>query len=98
MELIAPRIEAYRKDYVIAKEELLSMPFVANSKSKFAGKKNIKMQDIVNEPFVLTEYGQGYRRVFDKKLAFERLKNRSLQNPEKKIKNLNLTLYKVNGI
>ena len=60
---------SYRKDYVIAKEELLSMHFVANPKSKFAGKKNIKMQDIVNEPFVLTEYGQGYRRVFDKELA-----------------------------
>ena len=60
---------SYRKDYIIAKEELLSMHFVANPKSKFAGKKNIKMQDIVNEPFVLTEYGQGYRRVFDKELA-----------------------------
>ena len=60
---------SYRKDYVIAKEEPLSMHFVANPKSKFAGKKNIKMQDIVNEPFVLTEYGQGYRRVFDKELA-----------------------------
>ena len=60
---------SYRKDYVIAKEELLSMHFVASSKSKFAGKKDLKMQDIVNEPFVLTEYGQGYRRVFDKELA-----------------------------
>ena len=60
---------SYRKDYVIAKEELLSMHFVANPNSKFAGKKDIKMQDIVNEPFVLTEYGQGYRRVFDKELA-----------------------------
>ena len=60
---------SYRNDYVIAKEEPLSMHFVANPKSKFAGKKNIKMQDIVNEPFVLTEYGQGYRRVFDKELA-----------------------------
>ena len=60
---------SYRKDYVIAKEELLSMHFVANSKSKFATKKNLKMQDIINEPFVLTEYGQGYRRVFDKELA-----------------------------
>ena len=60
---------SYRKDYVIAKEELLSMHFVASSKSKLAGKKDIKMQDIVNEPFVLTEYGQGYRRVFDKELA-----------------------------
>ena len=32
-------------------------------------KKHLKMQDIINEPFVLTEYGQGYRRVFDKELA-----------------------------
>ena len=24
---------------------------------------------MVNEPFILTEYGQGYRRVFDKELA-----------------------------
>ena len=60
---------SYRKDYVIVKEEHLSMHFVASSKSKFAGKKNLKMQDIINEPFVLTEYGQGYRRVFDKELA-----------------------------
>ena len=60
---------SYRKDYVIAKEEPLSMHFVTNSKSKLAKKKNIKMKDIVNEPFILTEYGQGYRRVFDKELA-----------------------------
>jgi len=60
---------SYRKDYVIAKEEPLPMHFVASSASKFCGKRNLKMKDIVNEPFVLTEYGQGYRRVFDKELA-----------------------------
>jgi len=60
---------SYRKDYVIAKEELLSMHFVANRRSKFANKQNLKMKDIVNEPFILTEYGQGYRRVFVKELA-----------------------------
>ena len=60
---------SYNKDYVIAKEEQLSMHFVASSNSKFAGKKNLKMKDIINEPFILTEYGQGYRRVFDKELA-----------------------------
>ena len=59
----------YNKDYVIAKEELLSMHFVASADSKFAGKKNLSIRDIVSEPFVLTEYGQGYRRVFDKELA-----------------------------
>jgi len=60
---------SYNKDYIIAKEEPLSMHFVASSKSKFAGVKGLSIKDIVNEPFILTEYGQGYRRVFDKELS-----------------------------
>ncbi len=60
---------SYNKDYVIAMEEPLSMHFVANAKSKFAGIKNLSIHNIINEPFILTEYGQGYRRVFDKELA-----------------------------
>ena len=60
---------SYRKDYIIAKEERLPMHFVTNAKSRFAGKKGLRMQDIAGEPFILTEYGQGYRRVFDKELA-----------------------------
>jgi len=60
---------SYRKDYVIAKEELLSMHFVTSSKSRFSGIKNLSIKDIAGEPFILTEYGQGYRKVFDKELA-----------------------------
>lgn len=60
---------SYRNDYVIAKEQLLSMHFVTSAQSKFAGIKNLTIKDIINEPFILTEYGQGYRRVFDKELA-----------------------------
>jgi DNA-binding transcriptional LysR family regulator len=60
---------SYRRDYVIAREEPLSMHFVTSAKSKFANTSNLKIKDIVNEPFILTEYGQGYRRVFDKELA-----------------------------
>lgn len=60
---------SYNRDYVIAKEEPLSMHFVASSNSKFAGVKSLSIKDIINEPFILTEYGQGYRRVFDKELA-----------------------------
>ena len=45
------------------------MHFVTSKNSRFAGQKNLKMRDIASEPFVLTEYGQGYRRVFDKELA-----------------------------
>ena len=47
-----------------------SIFFGANWKSsKFASKKKLSIKDIINEPFVLTEYGQGYRRVFDRELA-----------------------------
>ena len=60
---------SYRRDYIIAKEEPLSMHFVTSASSKFANARDLKMKDIVNEPFILTEYGQGYRRVFDKELA-----------------------------
>ena len=60
---------SYRKDYVIAKEEALSMHFVAGAGSKFAGKRGLSIRDIAGEPFILTEYGQGYRRVLDKELA-----------------------------
>lgn len=60
---------SYHKDYVIAKEERLSMHFVASADSKFSGLKNLSIKDVAEEPFILTEYGQGYRRVFDKELA-----------------------------
>ena len=59
----------FNKDYVIAAEQPLSMHFVAASTSKYADMKALSITDIVNEPFVLTEYGQGYRRVFDRELA-----------------------------
>jgi DNA-binding transcriptional LysR family regulator len=60
---------SYHKDYIIAKEEPVPMHFVANANSKFANKSNLSIKDIADEPFILTEYGQGYRRVFDKELA-----------------------------
>lgn len=59
----------YRNDYVIAKEEPLSMHFVASASSAYAQRKNLSIHDLAGEPFVLTEYGQGYRRVLDKELA-----------------------------
>ena len=59
----------YNKDYIIAKEQPLPMHFVASPDSKFAGIRNLSIKNIINEPFILTEYGQGYRRVFDRELA-----------------------------
>ncbi|MBR5870129.1 MAG: LysR family transcriptional regulator [Clostridia bacterium] len=60
---------SYQRDYVIAKEQPLPMHFVANSKSKYANVPNLSIRDIIDAPFILTEYGQGYRRVFDRELA-----------------------------
>ena len=60
---------SYHKDYIIAKEEQLPIHFVTNANSKFADKKGLSIRDIAKEPFVLTEYGQGYRRAFDSELA-----------------------------
>ena len=45
------------------------MHFVVNPESKFTDRKNLSIMDIINEPFILTEFGQGYRKVFDKELA-----------------------------
>lgn len=59
----------YRSDYVIAKEEHVDMHFVANADSPFAGQKNLSVNDIAEQPFILTEKGMGYRRILDKELA-----------------------------
>ena len=59
----------YKKDYVIVNKKPLPMHFVTNPTSKFANKKGLSINDIINEPFVLTECGQGYRRVLDKELS-----------------------------
>ena len=59
----------YQKDYVIAKEEHIEMHFVANPRSPFAKKKNLSIKDIIDQPFILTEKGMGYRRFLDKELA-----------------------------
>ena len=59
----------YNKDYIIAKEEPVPMHFVTGSHSKFAKAKGLSVRDILSEPFIFTEYGQGYRRVFDRELA-----------------------------
>ncbi len=59
----------YNKDYIVAKEQKIPMHFVASSKSEFANIEGLSIKDIAGEPFVLTEFGQGYRRIFDRELA-----------------------------
>ncbi len=59
----------HRNDYVIAKEKHIDMHFVTNAKSPLLKCKELSIFDIINEPFLLTERGMGYRRVLDKELA-----------------------------
>lgn len=59
----------YEKDYIIVKEEHVDMHFVANVNSPFASKKKLSIHDIVQQQFILTERGMGYRRSFDEELA-----------------------------
>ena len=59
----------YEKDYIIVKEEHVDMHFVANINSPFADKKNLSINDIAKQQFILTERGMGYRRSFDDELA-----------------------------
>lgn len=59
----------YQKDYVIAKEVQMSSHFVVGAGSPLAKKGEISLAELVQEPFILTEQGMGYRRVLDKQLA-----------------------------
>ena len=45
----------------------------ANINSSFAGKKNLSINDIAKQQFILTERGMGYRRSFDEELANSRI-------------------------
>lgn len=59
----------YQQDYIIAKEERISTHFVTSPTSTFAKQKNLSINDIIDQPFLLTEKKMGYRRVFDETLA-----------------------------
>ena len=59
----------YKSDYIIAKEEHISMHFVANKNFPLAKKKNLSINDLLEYKFILTEKEMGYRRILDKVLA-----------------------------
>ena len=58
----------YSREYVIAKEEQVTVHFVTGAQSAYAGKKDLSIADLLQEPFVLTERGVGYRRILDRAL------------------------------
>ena len=62
-------IHIYNTNYIIANEEKIGVHFVVSSKSPLAQKKDLTIQDLLTQPFLLTEKGMSYRRLLDEKLA-----------------------------
>lgn len=60
---------AYHSDYIIATEERVPMHFVTGAASDYAGLGPVSLKDIAGLPFILTEKGMGYRRVFDEAMG-----------------------------
>ena len=59
----------YDTNYIIANEEEIGVHFVASPENILAGKGEIKLEELVPQPFLLTEKGMSYRRLMDEKLA-----------------------------
>ena len=59
----------YNTEYVIAGEERVGVHFAAAADHPLAQRKNLSVEDILQEPFLLTERGMSYRRLLDEKLA-----------------------------
>ena len=59
----------YDHAYVILREERVGTHFVAAADHLLAAKRHVTLQEMVGQPFLLTERGMSYRRLMDEKLA-----------------------------
>lgn len=59
----------YNTEYVIVKEEKVGVHFVAGKDNSLCQAGKLSIQDLLCEPFLLTEKGMSYRRILDEKLA-----------------------------
>lgn len=62
--------------YVIADEEEIGVHFVASAANDLAGREAVSMEELLAQPFLLTEKGMSYRRMLDGKLARDSLEIR----------------------
>ena len=59
----------YDTNYVIANEEQVGVHFVVSSSHPLAGRTGLTVEDLLCQPFLLTEKGMSYRRLMDELLA-----------------------------
>lgn len=57
------------KEYIVVSEKKEAVHFVVSKDSELCGKKNVKLEEILRHPFVLSEKGLSYRQLLDEKLA-----------------------------
>lgn len=59
----------YNTEYIIAKEEKVKVHFVAGADSPLRHKNSVHVEELIHQPFILTEKRMSYRRIMDEKLA-----------------------------
>lgn len=59
----------FSTNYVIADEEKVGVHFICSVDHPLAGKKQVMIEELLEQPFFLTEKGMSYRRILDEKLA-----------------------------
>ncbi|MBQ7944950.1 MAG: LysR family transcriptional regulator [Lachnospiraceae bacterium] len=59
----------YDTNYIIANEEKIGVHFVAAKGSPLCIASELSIQELIAQPFLLTEKGMSYRRLLDEKLA-----------------------------
>lgn len=59
----------YNTEYQILREEKVRTCFVAGAGTRIASASSLSIQELLLEPFILTEKGMSYRRLLEEKLA-----------------------------
>lgn len=59
----------YNAEYVIVQEEKVGMHFVTGMENPLRRRKKVPLQELICQPFILTEKGMSYRRLMDERLA-----------------------------
>ena len=59
----------YDPNYIIANEEEIEAHFVASPKNPLSNQKTVSIDELIRQPFLLTEKGMSYRRLMDERLA-----------------------------
>ena len=59
----------YDTNYVIADEEEIGVHFAVSPKNELAGREQVGIEQLLPQPFLLTEKGMSYRRLMDEQLA-----------------------------